>query len=189
MILPSLASNCPFFLQSLIQQLNSEFELKDLGNLHYFLGLHITRTSKGLFLNQSKCDHDLILKHNMLSAKPAKTSYAPNLRLVPVEGSLLANPHVYRNMVGSLHYLTFTRPDLSFTVHQVCQFMSTPNETNLIIAKQILRYINGTSNFGVFFQRGPLSLSAFSDSNWASDPFDCKSTTRYLVYLTYNPIT
>ena len=115
-----LAGNCPSFLQTLIQQLSSEFELKDLGNLHYFLGLQITCTSKGLFLNQSKYAYDLLLKHNMLSTKAAKTPCAPNLRLVPAEGSLLSNPDVYRSMVGSLHYLTFTRPNCSFAIHQVC---------------------------------------------------------------------
>lgn len=146
-----LTSNCPSILQSLIQQLSSKFELKDLGNLHFFLGLHITQTSKGLFLNQSKYAHDLLLKHNMLSTTPAKTACAPNLRLVPAEGSLFANPHVYRGMVGSLHYLTSTRPGLSFAIHQVCQFMFAPNETHLIVAKRILRYINETPNFGVFF--------------------------------------
>lgn len=125
----------------------------------------------------------------MLSAKLAKTPCAPNLRLVPAEGSLFANPHVYRGMVGSLHYLTFTRLDLSFAVHQVCQFMFAPNETHLIAAKRILRYINGTPNFGVFFQCGQLSLSAFSDLEWVGDLFYRKSTIGYLVYLGYNPIT
>ena len=125
----------------------------------------------------------------MLSAKAAKTPCAPNLRLVLVEGSLLTNPHVYRSMVGSLHYLTFTMPDLSFAIHQVCQFMSAPSEAHLIAAKRILRYVSGIPNFGIFFQHGPLSLSAFSDSDWVGDPFDCRSTTEYLVYLGFNPIT
>ena len=84
----------------------------------------------------------------MLSAKPAKTPCAPNLRLVPAEGSFFANPHVYRGMVGLLHYLTFTRLDLSFAVHQVYQCMFAPNETHLIVAKRILRYINGTPILG-----------------------------------------
>ena len=112
-----LIGNSPSFLQSLIHQLSLEFKLKYLGNLHYFLGLHITRTSTGLFLNQSKYAYDLLQKHNMLSAKPAKTPCASNLRLVLATNSLLANPHEYRSMVGSLYYLTFTRPDLSFAVH------------------------------------------------------------------------
>ena len=175
--------NNPDFLSSLITQPSQAFELKDLGALHYFLGLQITRTSRGLFLNQTKYAHDLLLKHNMLSSKPACSPCAPN------EGSILANPHEYRSMVGSLHYLTFTRPDLRFAVHQVCQFMSIPTDVHLVAAKHILRYINGTLNFGVFLQPGPLSLSAFSNSNWTGDPFDRCSTTGYLVYLGYNPIT
>ena len=181
--------NNPDFLSSLITQPSQAFELKDLGALHYFLGLQITRTSRGLFLNQTKYAHDLLLKHNMLSSKPARSPCAPNLKLVPNEGSILANPHEYRSMVGSVHYLTFTRPDLSFAVHQVCQFMSIPTDVHLVAAKHILRYINGTLNFGVFLQPGPLSLSAFSNSNWTGDPFDRRSTTGYLVYLGYNPIT
>ena len=91
--------------------------------------------------------------------------------------------------MGSLHYLTFTRPDLSFAVHQVCQFMSIPCEAHLIAAKQILRYVSSTLNFGIFFQHGPLYLSAFFDSDWAGDPFNCRSTIGYLVYLGFNPIT
>lgn len=125
----------------------------------------------------------------MLFAKPAKTPCAPNLRLVPATSLLLANPHEYRSIVGSLHYLTFTKSDLSFAVHQVCQFMFAPNEAHLIAAKRILRYVNGTPNLGIFFQHGPLSFSAFSDSDWANDPFDRRSTTGFLVYLGFNPIT
>ena len=72
------------------------FELKGLGDLHYFLGLYITRTSKGLFLSQSKYAHDLLTKHNMLMSKPTKTPCVPNLRFVPTDGTPLADPHVYR---------------------------------------------------------------------------------------------
>ena len=124
----------------------------------------------------------------MLSAKPAKTPCAPNLRLVTATRSLLANPNEYRSIVGSLHYLTFTKPDLNFAVHQVCQFMSAPCEAHLVATKHILRYVNRTPNLGIFFQPGPLSLSAFSNSDWAH-PFNRHSTTSFLVYLGFNPIT
>lgn len=125
----------------------------------------------------------------MHTSKLARSPCTPNLRLVPTEGSVLSNPHENRSMVGSLHYLTFTCPDLSFAVHQVCQFMATPTDIHLIVAKRILIYLNGTLQFGIFLQPGPLSLSAFSDSDWAGDSFDRRSTTGYLVYLGYNPIT
>ena len=184
-----LTRNSPKFLTSLIAQLSEAFELKDLGPRHYFLGLQITRTSNGLFLNQTKYAQDLILKHYMLSSKPAKSPCAPNIKLVPNEGSFLSNPYEYKSLVGSLHYLAFTKPDLSFVVHQVCQFMSFPTNIHLVAAKRILRYLNGTLNFGIFLQLGPISLSTFSDSDWAGDPFDRRSTTRFIAYLGYNPIT
>ena len=112
-----LTSNFRSFLQSLIHQLSAEFELKDLGALHFFLELQITRSTKGFFLTQTKYAHDLLQKHNMLSAKLAKTPCAPNLRLVLATDSLLVDPHTYCSIVGSLHYLTFTRPNLSFAMH------------------------------------------------------------------------
>ena len=96
------------FSMSLSSNSVRRFELKDLRDLHYFLGPQITRTTIGLFLHQAKYAHDLLIKHNTLSSKPAKTLCTPHLRLVPDEGSLLANPHPYRSLVGSLHYLTFT---------------------------------------------------------------------------------
>ena len=145
-----LTGNNPQFINSLISQLSKAFKLKDLGSLNYFLGLQITKTSKGLFLSQTKYAQDLLLRHNMQTSKPAHSPCAPNLKLVPIEGSVLFNPHEYRSMVGSLHYLTFTRPDVSFAIHQVCQFMAIPTDTHLITTKRILRYLNGTFQFGIF---------------------------------------
>ena len=85
--------------------------------LHFFLRLQITRSTKGLFLTQTKYAHDLLQKNNMFFAKPAKTPCAPNLRLVLAIDSLLVDPHTYRSIVRSQHYLTFTRPNLNFVVH------------------------------------------------------------------------
>ena len=158
-----LTGNSPQFLTSLIAQLSAFFELKDLGPLSYFLGLQILRTSKGLFVTQTKYAQDLLLRVHMHTSKPARTPCAPNTRLSPTDGTLLSNLHEFRSLVGSLHYLTFTRPNLSFAVQQVCQFMSNPTDIHLIAAKRILRYVNRTLHRGVFFQPGPLSLSAFSD--------------------------
>uniref|UniRef100_A0A2N9J0D9 Integrase catalytic domain-containing protein n=1 Tax=Fagus sylvatica TaxID=28930 RepID=A0A2N9J0D9_FAGSY len=137
-----LTSNTPSFLDHLIHQLNSIFDLKDLGSLHYFLGLQITS--------------------------------CPNVRLSVHDGDLLPDPHAYRSMVGALHYLTFTRPDISFAVHQVCQYMSAPTTTHLAAAKRVLQYIRGTFNH---------------DADWAGDPDDRRSTSGFLVYLGNNAIT
>uniref|UniRef100_A0A2N9H7L1 Integrase catalytic domain-containing protein n=1 Tax=Fagus sylvatica TaxID=28930 RepID=A0A2N9H7L1_FAGSY len=184
-----LTSNTPSYLDKLITQLSAVFDLKDLGSLHYFLGLQVTRSSNGLYLNQAKYAHDLLKKHNMLDSKPAKSPSCPNTRLSLHDGDPLPDPHGYRSLVGALHYLTFTRPDLSFSVHQVCQYMSTPTTIHLAAAKRILRYIRGTLNHGIAFSPGPIQLSAYTDADWAGDPDDRRSTSGFLVYLGSNPIT
>ena len=86
----------------------------------------------------------------MVSSKLAHTPCAPNSRLIPTKGFLLSNPHDYKSLEGSLHYLIFTKPDLSFVVQQVCQFMSAPTVVHLVTAKRILRYVNGSLHQGVF---------------------------------------
>uniref|UniRef100_A0A2N9J3P2 CCHC-type domain-containing protein n=1 Tax=Fagus sylvatica TaxID=28930 RepID=A0A2N9J3P2_FAGSY len=131
-----LTSNTPAYLDQLIKSLSSMFELKDLGPLSYFLGLQVTRTFQGLYLSQTKYAIDLLTKHNMFDTKPAKTPCCPNTRLTLTDGTPLQEPHSYKSLVGALHYLTFTRPDLSFAVHQVCQFMHSPTTTHLTAAKQ-----------------------------------------------------
>jgi hypothetical protein len=184
-----LTSNTPTFMDHLIVQLSKVFDLKDLGQLHYFLGLQVTRTSAGLHLNQAKYASDLLTKHNMMDSKPAKTPSCPNTRLSLHDGDPLPDPHAYRSLVGALHYLTFTRPDISFSVHQVCQYMAAPTTIHLAATKRILRYLRGTLFHGIAFTPGPLTLSAYTDADWAGDPDDRRSTSGYLVYLSSNPIT
>ena len=130
-----LTSNSPSFLDHLILQLRKVFDLKDLGDLHYFLRLQVSRTSDALHVTQSKYASDLLIKHHMVDSKPAKTSCSPNIRLSLHEGDLLSDPHGYKSLVEALHYLTSTRPNISFAVHQVCQYMAAPTSTHLTAAK------------------------------------------------------
>ena len=113
----------------------------------------------------------------------------PNTRLSLHDGDLLPDPHVYRSMVGALHYLTFTRPDISFVVHQVFQYMSTPTTTHLAAAKRVLRYIRGTFNHGIKFTPSPLHLSSYTDADWVGDPDNRRSTSGFLVYWGNNVVT
>uniref|UniRef100_A0A2N9EEY0 Integrase catalytic domain-containing protein n=1 Tax=Fagus sylvatica TaxID=28930 RepID=A0A2N9EEY0_FAGSY len=120
---------------------------------------------------------------------PASSPSCPNTRLSLHDGDLLPDPHLYRSMVGALHYLTFTRLDISFAVHQVCQYMSAPTTIHFAAAKRILRYLRGTFNHGIEFTSGPLHLSAYTDADWAGDPDDRRSTSGFLVYLGNNAVT
>ena len=123
-----ITGNKSSFVSSVIKLLGVDFDLKDLGLLHYFLGLQIDYTSSGLFVHQTKYASDLLRKFGMIDCKPCKTPSSPNSHLLPNDSPLLSDPTSYRSLVGALRYLTFTRPDLSFVVQQACKHMSTPTK-------------------------------------------------------------
>ena len=108
---------------------------------------------------------------------------------MPHDGVCLFDPTEYRSMVGALQYLTFTRPNIAFSVHQLCQLMSKPTSTHLEAAKHVLRYVKGSIHHGIHFFLGPLTLTTFSDVDWAEDPIDRCTTTGLLVFLDPSPIS
>ena len=94
------------------------------------------------------------------------------------------NPSLYRRLVGSLVYLTVTRPDISYAIHQVSQYLSAPRSTYYAAVLRILRYLKGTLFHGLFYSaQSPLVLRAFSDADWVGDPTDRRSTTSYCFFL------
>ena len=101
----------------MITALGQVFELKDLGPLNYFLGIQITKSTHGLTLTQTKYASDVLHRFHMENSKRTKTPSCPSIRLVPHDGVLLSEPTQYRSMIGALQYLTFTRPDIAFSVH------------------------------------------------------------------------
>ena len=103
-------------VHNLIAALGQVFELKDLGTLNYFLGIQITQSSYGLTLTQTKYASDVLHRFHMENSKPTKTPSCSSTRLVPHDGVPLSDPSQYRSMVGALQYLTFTRPDIAFSV-------------------------------------------------------------------------
>ena len=184
-----ITGNNSTFVSSIIKLLGVDFDLKDLGLLHYFLGLQIDYTSTGFFVHQTKYTSDLLKKFGMTDNKPCKTPSSPNHHLLPNDSPLLSDPTSYRSLVGALQYLIFTRPDPSFAVQQACQFMSNPTQNHLQAAKCILRCLQGTLHFGITFTLVPISLSAYSDANWARDRVDRHSITSIVVFFGNCPIT
>ncbi|CAN6679935.1 unnamed protein product [Malus baccata var. baccata] len=127
-------------IQETITQLSKCFELKDKGRLTYFLGLHIQYKPNGeLFISQSKYAKQLIKKVGMESCKSSLTPSKPHTQLLISEGTPLADPSYYRNIVGALQYLTFMRPNIAFSSNVVCQFMNRPINAHLFLVKRILR--------------------------------------------------
>ncbi|KAM1465721.1 hypothetical protein COP2_045561 [Malus domestica] len=172
---------------SIISQLQTMFPVKDLGDLHYFLGIEVHRSATGLFLHQSKYALDLLKKTDMVGVKPCSTPVAS--AKLDHSGTLLSDPTFYRSIVGALQYLTWTRPDLAFAVNQVCQYMHSPRTIHLQAVKRILRYLKGTLDSGLCFTKGCQSLTAWSDADWAGCPIDRRSTSGYCVFLGPNLIS
>jgi hypothetical protein len=138
-------------IQSLKSTLHKTFSIKDLGLLRYFLGIEMDHSSKGLFLNQQKYVVDLLHEAGMEDSKSAPTPLKSNLKLDD-RGEPLPDISVYQRLVGKLIYLTITRPDITYAVSLVSQFMHSPTSLHLTIVKRILRYLKGTVTKGILMR-------------------------------------
>ena len=134
--------------------------------MHYFLGLQVLQTKEGIFLSQSKYACDLLRRFHMEDCTPAPSPFQSGVKLSATCTSPEVDATLYRQLVGSLLYLTHSRPDLSFAVGRVSCYMQTPHESHWKAAKRILRYIRGTVQFGIHYSSGgtPL-LAGFTDSD------------------------
>jgi len=166
------------------QFLSQHFEMKDLGTLSYFLVLEISSSSDGFYLTQAKYISDLLSRANLTDCKIVDTPTELNTRLNLQDGEPLRDPTLYRHLVGSLVYLTVTRPDISYAVHQVSQFMAAPRSTYFSVVLRILRYLKGTLFHGLrFSSQSPLELHAYTDADCAGNPTDRRSTIGYCFLL------
>lgn len=180
-------------VRALLSDLNSEFALKDLGDLHFFLGIEVKQNNEGgLYLSQEKYATDLLRRARLQGCKPSSTPLSSSEKLSLTEGELLSQEDStkYRSLVGALQYLALIRPDLSFSVNKVCQFLHAPTIAHWTAAKRILRYVKSTLSVGLTFSRSSSTLvSAFTDSDWAGCLDDRRSTEGFAVFFGPNLIS
>jgi hypothetical protein len=160
-----------------------------LGELSYFLGIQALRNQEGLHLRQAKYITDLLHNTDMIGAKPLNCPSSSGPKLSSVTGNILHDPTDYRRVVGALQYCTITRPDIAYSVNQLCQFMHCPRDVHWKAVKRVLRYLKGTIDIGLYYVPGDIKLNAYCDSDWAGDPDDRRSTTGYGVFLGTNLIS
>lgn len=178
------------FLDTFIRSLGRKFSIKDLGPLHHFLGIEVIPTPQGLFLSQHRHIQDVLTTFKMDGAKDVLTPLCVSDPLSPVDSTPPIDPTQYRKLVGSLQYLAFTRPDISFAINKLSQFMHTPRQSHWQALKRVLRYLKGTVHHGLYLHRAsPLTLRAFSDSDWGGVHDGGRSTTSYILYLGSNIIS
>ena len=177
-------------VQKFKAQLHKCFHMKDLGKLKYFLGIEVSRGSDGFYLSQRKYALDIISEAGLLGSKPSAVPMELNHKLGSATGPLFAKPEQYRRLVGRFIYLTISRPDLSYAVHILSQFMQKPLVAHWEAALRLVRYLKGTPAQGIILRSdSDLNITAYCDSDWAACPRTRRSLSAYIVYLGRSPIS
>ncbi|CAN6439380.1 unnamed protein product [Victoria cruziana] len=173
--------------------LMTKFKMKDLGSLRYFLGVEVDRKGDTLTLSQHKYVLDILHKTGMENCKAISTPCLLNHKMSSKEGKPFHDPTLFRSIVGMLQYLTFTRPDIVYSVNQVSQFMHAPTDAHMEAVKRILRYLKGTLNDGLVYSKDEQyfnghRLLTYTDADWAGDPDERRSTSGYCVFIGNNAV-
>ncbi|XP_019158230.1 PREDICTED: uncharacterized protein LOC109154957 [Ipomoea nil] len=172
----------------LVAQLARTFKIRDMGPPSFFLGIETMSLSDGILLSQRRYIQDILRRAGMVDCKPVSTPISVAWSDVD-DSTPFADPTHYRSIVGALQYLTVTRPDLSYAVNRLCQRMQSPTTADWAVMKRVLRYVKGTLGMGLCIRKSEsLALHAFSDSDWAGNPDDRKSTSGFVVFLGSNLI-
>ncbi|KAL0283535.1 UNVERIFIED_CONTAM: Retrovirus-related Pol polyprotein from transposon RE2, partial [Sesamum radiatum] len=170
--------------------LQKHFFTKDLGRPRYFLGIEITHSKHGVSLSQRKYACDLLQEAGLLGTKPVDTPMDSNPDFWNDDGNYLEDKTKYRRLVGKLIYLTVTRPDISFAVGLVSQFMDKPRSVHWEAALRILKYIKTSPGKGLLFKRHRhVKIEAYSNADYAGSKDDRKSTSGYCTYVGGNLVT
>eukprot|EP00253_Pinus_taeda_P004089 PITA_04089 len=186
----TMNGNVDNLIKEIKEQMSQVFEMKDLGELHYCLGLEVWRDFGQTFLSQCKYVRSLLEKFIMDQCKAATVPLQHNIKLQNDDGSKEAVATLYRQLVGSLIYLNTTRPYLAYAVSALSQFMSKPLESHRVAAKSVLRYLQGTLDFGIVYTDScDVKLTGFSDSNWVGIVNDRQSIIGYPVSIGSGVIT
>ncbi|GJV40378.1 putative ribonuclease H-like domain-containing protein [Tanacetum coccineum] len=164
------------------QMMHKRFQMSSMGELTFFLGLQVKQKDDGIFISQDKYVADILKKFDFATVKTASTPMEPNKALIKDAEAEDVDVQLYRSMIGSLMYLTASRPDIMFVVCACARFQVTPKVSHLHSVKRIFIYLKGQPKLGLWYPRdSPFDLKSFSDSDYARASLDMKSTTGGVV--------
>lgn len=181
-----ITRNDEVMIQELKHNLHQNFKMKDLGNLKFFLGIEVLRSEERILLNQRKYALELINNTYLGGVKLALTPLEQNLKLTTSEfdkglsqesdGELMEDKTVFQILIGRLIYLTNTRPDITYAVHHLSQFMHQPKKSHMDAALRIVKYVKNEPGLGLFLESSAnYKITAYCDADWASWPMSIRS--------------
>eukprot|EP00253_Pinus_taeda_P004437 PITA_04437 len=170
--------------------MKEEFEMTDMGFLRYFLGIEVDQNENGFFISQARYVNQVLSRFNMQECKAAITPTVMGLKLSREDSSKDFDLSLYKSIVGSLMYLTATRPDIMYAVSLISRFMERPKEAHWQATKRILRYVKGTKRIGILYTALECSdLIGYTDSDWDGSVDDQKSTSGYVFHMSSGAIS
>ena len=176
-------------VQHSVQQMQSEFEMSLVGEVTYFLGLQVKQMEDTIFISQSKYAKNIVNKFG-LDGGHKRTPVATHLKMRKDESDVSVDQSMYRNMIGSLLYLTASRPGITFVVEVCARYQAEPNMSHLTQVKRILKYINNTGDYGILYLYSENSkLMGYCGSDRAGSADDRKSTSGGCFFLGNNLIS
>ncbi|XP_068343011.1 uncharacterized mitochondrial protein AtMg00810-like [Pyrus communis] len=163
------------------EDMKRKYEMTDLGLLHHFLGMGVIQTNFSIFIHQKKYASSLLSKFGLNECKSVITPLVATEKLTKDDGSGAVSEELYRSIVGSLLYLTATRPDIMYASSLLARFMHCPTSKHFGTAKRVLRYIKGTLDYGLEYTKGKEAmLIGYCNSDWGGSPDDSKNTSGYV---------
>lgn len=172
-----------------VKTMTKEFEMSMVGELNYFLGLQVKQTESGIFVSQSTYARNLVKRFDLETRKTARTPMSTTVKLSKYEEGTKVNKKLYQAMIGSLLYLTASRPDLCLSVGLCARYQANPKVSHLQAVKCIIKYVKETLNYGMNYTVETNSnLACFCDADWTGSLDDRKSTSGRCFFLGNNII-
>ena len=172
------------------EEMKKEFEMSMVGEHTFFLGLQVKQKKECIFVSQEKYARNIVKKFGLDSKKYSSTSMSSSTKLNVDSSGVEVSPTLYRSIIGSLLYHTASRPDIAFSVGICARYQVAPKESHLTVVKQIIRYINGTPDYGLWYSKDSNAcLAGYSNADWAGSVDDKKSTSGGCFYLGNNLIS
>ncbi|KAI3771239.1 hypothetical protein L6452_02399 [Arctium lappa] len=161
-------STNPKYCRNFANLMVSRFQMSMMGEMNFFLGLQVKQFSTGIFINQSKYIMDILRKFKMEDCKPIGTPMAPGTKIGTDLSGKAVDVRTYRGMIGSLMYLTSSRPDIMFSTCLCARYQANPKESHLSVVKRIFRYLKGTADLGLWYPKDTsFELTSYSDADHA----------------------